>query len=294
MSDHVPSPTVASRTSEQTSAPPDRQDRSLAGQVAIVTGASSGIGSAIAAALAAAGAAVVVDHRPRPESREEADAVVAAIAAAGGRASAYGADVSDEAQVEAMVADTVARYGALDIMVANAGIEMPSPIQDMSLDAWRSVIDVNLTGAFVTARAAVRQFLRQGPRPAVSRAAGKIIFTSSVHEFIPWAFQANYAASKGGVMLLMKSLAQELAPKKIRVNSVAPGAIRTPINTEAWETQEARAELLKLIPYHRVGDPEDVGRAVAWLASDAADYVVGTTLVVDGGMSLYPSFRGAG
>lgn len=289
----VPS-SASSRNPNPTAAPSSRQGRDLSGQVAIVTGASSGIGTAVAAALAASGASVVIDHRPAPESRQEAEIVVADITAAGGIASAYAADVSNEEQVEAMVADTVDRYGALDIMVANAGIEMRSPIQDMSLDAWRSVIDVNLTGAFVTARAAVRQFLKQGPRLGVSSAAGKIIFTSSVHEFIPWAFQANYAASKGGVMLLMKSLAQELAPKKIRVNSVAPGAIRTPINTEAWETQEARAELLKLIPYHRVGDPEDVGRAVAWLASDAADYVVGTSLVVDGGMSLYPSFRGAG
>jgi glucose 1-dehydrogenase len=180
------------------------------------------------------------------------------------------------------------------IFVANAGIERPAAIQDMSLGDWQAVIDVNLTGAFLVARAATREFLRRGPVPELSTATGKIVFTSSVHEIIPWAFQANYAASKGGMAMLMRSLAQELAPLKIRVNSVAPGAIRTPINTEAWQTEAARQDLLKLIPYGRIGEPEDIARAVTWLVSDAADYVTGATLVVDGGMTLYPSFRGAG
>lgn len=268
--------------------------RPLSRQVAIVTGASSGIGTAIATALAAAGASVIVNHRPNPRSAAEADAVVEAIRSAGDTASPFPADVTDEAEMEAMVEAAVELYGALDIMVANAGIEKAAPIEEMSLAAWRQVIDVNLTGAFLSARAAARRFLRQGLRPDVSRAAGKIIFTSSVHEFIPWAFQANYAASKGGVMLLMKSLAQELAPRRIRVNSVAPGAIRTQINAEAWQSDEARDALLELIPYGRIGAPDDIGRAVAWLASDDADYLVGTSLVADGGMSLYPSFRGAG
>lgn len=266
----------------------------LHGQVAIVTGGSSGIGAAIAVALARAGATVVVDHRPKDRSAEEAEAIVAAIEKSGGTANAFAADVTDEAQVDHLVADTVARYGGLDIMVANAGVESPARIQDMELEDWRKVIDVNLTGAFLCARAAARAFLAREPRPEVSKAAGKIIFTSSVHEFIPWAFQSNYAASKGGVMMLMKSLAQELAPSRIRVNSIAPGAVRTSINTAAWQTEDALGELLKLVPYDRIGEPEDIGRAAAWLASDAADYVVGTTLVVDGGMSLYPSFRGAG
>jgi glucose 1-dehydrogenase len=164
----------------------------------------------------------------------------------------------------------------------------------MSLADWQAVIDVNLTGAFLSGRAAVREFLRRGPVPGVSISTGKIVFMSSVHEVVPWASQANYAASKGGMMLLMKSLAQELAPMKIRVNSVAPGAIRTPINAEAWETPEASDKLLKLIPYGRIGEPEDVARAVVWLASDASDYVTGASLLVDGGMALYPAFRGGG
>lgn len=284
------SPSASSKPSTRSR----RQLTDLSGQAAIVTGASSGIGSAVAKALAQAGASVVVDHPPGPTSREKAEAVVAEIEAAGGDAMAFAADISRQDQVAAMVQEAVKRFGALDIMVANAGIERSSPIEDMRLADWQAVIDVNLTGAFLCAQAAARAFLRQGPRHDISSAAGKIVFTSSVHEFIPWAFQSNYAASKGGVMLLMKSLAQELAPKRIRVNSVAPGAIRTPINAESWETDAARQDLLELIPYGRIGEPEDIGRAVAWLASDAADYMVGTSLVVDGGMSLYPAFRGEG
>jgi glucose 1-dehydrogenase len=266
----------------------------FSGQVAVVTGASSGLGRATAVELARLGAIVVVNHPPRTGSREKAAAVVTEIVAAGGQAVAIAADVTREDQVEAMMAETLQRFGTLHVLVANAGIERPAAIQDMTLADWQAVIDVNLTGAFLTARAAVREFLRRGPVPEVSKATGKIVFTSSVHEIIPWAFQVNYAASKGGIALLMRSLAQELAPKRIRVNSVAPGAIRTPINTEAWQTEAARTELLKLIPYGRIGEPEDVARAVAWLASDASDYVTGTSLIVDGGMTLYPAFRGRG
>ncbi|MFC5035453.1 glucose 1-dehydrogenase [Tianweitania sediminis] len=259
-----------------------------------MTGASSGIGHAAAKALAKAGASVLVNHPPTAGSMEKAAAVVAEIKADGGVAAALGADVSKEEQVDAMVRETLRLFGGLDIMVANAGIERPAPIHEMSLSQWQAVIDVNLTGAFLSARAAAREFLRRGPQPNLSLAAGKIVFTSSVHEFIPWAFQANYAASKGGMMLLMKSMAQELAPMKIRVNSVAPGAIRTPINAASRDTQAEMEDLLSLIPYGRLGEPEDIGRTVAWLASDASDYVTGTSLVIDGGMSLYPAFRGAG
>jgi glucose 1-dehydrogenase len=266
----------------------------LSGQIALVTGASSGLGRATAKMLAEVGAAVVVNHPPNPVSKNKAASVVAEIEASGGRAVSIPADVSQEDQVDDMVAETVKRFGTIDVLAANAGIERPAAIQDMSLADWRAVIDVNLTGAFLSARAATREFLRRGPVPTVSAATGKIIFTSSVHEIIPWAFQSNYAASKGGMSMLMRSLAQELAPKKIRVNSVAPGAIRTPINTDAWQSVAAREDLLKLIPYGRIGEPEDIARAVAWLASDASDYVNGHALVIDGGMTLYPAFRGAG
>ncbi|WP_459617124.1 SDR family oxidoreductase [Bordetella sp. 2513F-2] len=270
------------------------QNTELQDRVAIVTGASSGIGRATAIALAAAGARVVVNHSSPGSSADRAAEVVDEIGRAGGQACAVQADVSKEAEVERLFQAARERYGPLDILVNNAGIEKPAAIQDMTLEQWQRVIDVNLTGHFLCARAAVRAFLARWPQPPEHGAAGKIIFMSSVHEVIPWAFQANYAASKGGISLLMRSLAQELGPYRIRVNSVAPGAIRTPINREAWETEEAMQALLKLIPYGRIGEPDDIGRAVAWLASDASDYVTGTTLFVDGGMTLYPEFRGAG
>ena len=263
----------------------------LAGQTAIVTGASSGIGEGVARALAAAGAAVVVNYRGDPE---EADAIVADIVRAGGRAVALKADVSREDDVRALFARTIDDFGTVDIVVSNAGIQQDAPFTDMTLEQWQKVIDVNLTGSFLCAQEATREFLRRGPRPGVSRATGKIIFMSSVHEVIPWAGHVNYAASKGGMLLFMKSIAQELGPQRIRVNSIAPGAIRTKINTEAWSTPEAEAALLKLIPYGRVGEPDDIGRIAVWLASDDSDYVHGASIVVDGGMTLYPGFAAGG
>jgi glucose 1-dehydrogenase len=277
--------------------PPDRlhdplPDLGLRGQVAIVTGASSGLGRAIAAAMGRCGVVVVVNHI---ESQADAAAeVVRDIAGHGGTALAIAADVSNEDQVQAMFAETVARFGTLQILVNNAGIERGSAIEDMTLRDWQRVIDVNLTGQFLCARAAVREFLRRGPEPEVSLSLGKIICMSSVHQVIPWEFQANYAASKGGVSLMMETLAQELAPRKIRVNAIAPGAIRTPINRDAWGTEAAMNQLMKLMPYGRIGEPPDIAYAALWLASDYSDYMTGTTMFVDGGMTLYPGFRGNG
>ena len=263
---------------------------SLQGQVALVTGASSGLGHACAEALAAAGAAVVINYNSQ---REPADALAKAIQARGGRAIAVEGDVSDEKAVDALFAEALNAFGRLDILVANSGLQRDAPVGEMTLEEWNKVIQVNLTGQFLCARAALRQFRNQAIRPDISRAAGKIIHMSSVHQLIPWAGHVNYAASKGGVDLLMRSLAQELGEERIRINSVAPGAIRTPINEEATEG-DAEKKLLELIPYGRVGDPEDVGNAVVWLASDLSDYVHGTTLFIDGGMSLYPGFRDNG
>ncbi|MER5748785.1 SDR family oxidoreductase [Streptomyces sp. NPDC002088] len=263
----------------------------LKGQKALVTGANSGIGMATAVALGRAGADVVVNY---VAGREEADKVVEEITSFGVRAAAYEADVSDEGQVVAMVNRMVEEFGTIDILVANAGLQRDAPFTDMTLAQWQKVLDVNLTGQFLCAREATKEFLRRGVVPEVSRAAGKIICMSSVHQIIPWAGHVNYASSKGGVQMMMQTLAQELAPKKIRVNAVAPGAIKTPINRSAWETPEAQQDLLRLIPYGRVGEPEDIAHAAVGLASDLMDYVVGTTLYVDGGMTLFPGFATGG
>jgi glucose 1-dehydrogenase len=270
---------------------PNAFKSALAGQAALVTGGSSGIGAGVVEAFAAAGAMVAINYVSRVD---EAEAKARRIEESGGRAIAVKADVADEAAVEAMVAEVVERFGRLDILVANSGLQRDAAITKMTLADWRRVIDVNLGGQFLCCRAAVRQFLAQEERPDLSRARGKIVCMSSVHEVIPWAGHVNYAASKGGVMLMMKSLAQEVAPHRIRVNSIAPGAIRTPINRPAWDTEEALRKLLTLIPYGRIGEPEDVAKAVVWLASDESDYVTGTTLFVDGGMTLYPGFADNG
>jgi glucose 1-dehydrogenase len=263
----------------------------LAGQKALVTGANSGIGKAVAIAMAEAGAAVAVNY---VVGDEEARAVTDQIAGLGGRAIAVRADVANERQVADMFEEACAVFGTIDIVVANAGLQRDAPFKEMTLAQWNTVISVNLTGQFLCARAAVREFLRRGPRPQVSRALGKIICMSSVHEVIPWAGHANYAASKGGVMMLMKTIAQELAPRGIRVNGLAPGATRTPINTAAWSTPEAYEALMRLVPYKRIGEPDDIARAAVWLASDDSDYVNGVTLFVDGGMTLYPEFASGG
>jgi len=263
----------------------------LKGQRALVTGASSGIGLGVAKALGVAGADVVVNYVSAPEAAER---VAEEIRAGGSRALAIRADVSREEQVEAMFAEMRAAWGGIDILVNNAGLQKDAAFTEMTLAQWNTVIGVNLTGMFLCARAAAREMIRQGVRSEVSRAAGKIICISSVHEVIPWAGHANYAASKGGVKLLMQTLAQELAPARIRVNSIAPGAIQTPINRDAWETPQALKSLLNLIPYGRIGQPEDIGRVAVFLASDDADYINGQTIFVDGGMTLYPEFAHGG
>jgi glucose 1-dehydrogenase len=272
-------------------APDIHISRVLSGQKALVTGANSGIGRGVALALGAAGADVAVNYVVGDDT---AQAVVDEIKKFGVNAMAYKADVSSEDEVAAMFKDVIQVFGTLDILVNNAGLQRDSAFQSMTLAEWNTVISINLTGQFLCAREAIREFLRRGVVPAVSCAAGKIICMSSVHQQIPWAGHANYASSKGGIKMLMESLAQEVAPQRIRVNGIAPGAIRTPINTSAWSTPEAYADLMKLVPYGRIGEPEDIARAAVWLASDHSDYVVGSTLFVDGGMTLYPGFATGG
>jgi glucose 1-dehydrogenase len=263
----------------------------LKNQVAIVTGASSGIGAGIAVAMAREGAKVVINYS---SSEEKARKVCDQIISAGGDAITVKADVSQEQDVIELFKQTIAKYNTVDILVNNAGLQKDARFHEMTLEAWNHVISINLTGQFLCAREAIKEFLRRGVVPGISKSAGKIICISSVHEVIPWAGHANYAASKGGVMMLMKTIAQEYAPMKIRVNSIGPGAIRTPINHAAWQTESAYNSLLKLIPQKRIGEPEDVGGAAVWLASDDSEYVNGITLFVDGGMLLYPGFEDNG
>jgi glucose 1-dehydrogenase len=265
--------------------------RLLLGQKALVTGASSGIGRAIALAVAGAGAEVAINYA---SGADKAEALVAEIRARGAHAIAVQADVSDEAQVRQMFEEAVGRQGTLDLLVNNASLQQDAPFHEMTLEQWNKVIAVNLTGLFLCSREAAREFLRRGLRPEVSTSAGKILCISSVHEVIPWAGHVNYAASKGGLMLMMRSLAQEVAPHRICVNSICPGAIRTPINMQAWATPEAYHELMRLIPYKRIGEAEEIGRAAVWLASDYADYVHGISPFVDSGMTLYPGFETGG
>ncbi|BBO02041.1 MULTISPECIES: glucose 1-dehydrogenase [Bradyrhizobium] len=263
----------------------------LEGQPALVTGANSGIGRAVALGLAAAGADVVVNYVVDPVSAEE---VVHEIEARGRKAIAIKADVSNEDDVRSMFARAIDHFGTLHIVVNNAGLQRDAPLHEMTIDQWNKVIGVNLTGQFLCAREAVREFKRRGIVGDISAAAGKLVCMSSVHQEIPWAGHANYAASKGGVMQMMRSIAQEVAPIGIRVNGIAPGAIRTPINQRAWETREAYESLMTLVPYKRIGEPDDIAQAVAWLVSDAADYVTGATLFIDGGMTLFPGFASGG
>jgi len=266
-------------------------EKKLQGQTAIVTGASSGIGKAIVLAMGHAGANVVINYL---SGKEEIKNMITEIERCGHKAIGFQADVSNEDQVIAMFEKTRQVYGTVDILVNNAGLQQDAAFEEMTLKQWQKVIDVNLTGQFLCAREAVREFKRSGVNKDVSCAAGKIICVSSVHEVIPWAGHVNYAASKGGVMLMMKSIAQEVAPYRVRVNSICPGAIKTPINTSAWDTPQAEKELLRLIPYQRVGETDDIARVAVWLASDDSDYINGTSIFVDGGMTLYPGFATGG
>lgn len=256
-------------------------------QKALITGASSGLGEEIAKALSSAGASVAVNYS---RNAQGAQRVVEEIRAAGGEAIPIQADVSDEQQVQAMFAEALRTFGTLHILVNNAGIQSDAHFPEMTLEKWNRVIAVNLTGQFLCAREAAGEFIRRGVVPEISRSAGRIICISSVHEIIPWTGHANYASSKAGVAMLMRTMAQELARYRIRVNSICPGAIKTRINEQDWSTPEAESKLLKLIPYGRVGEPADVGRAAVWLASDESDYVTGASIYVDGGMTLYPGF----
>ncbi len=266
---------------------------SLKNQVAIVTGSSSGIGAGIAKSLAKAGAAVVINY-PKKSSLPKAEIILQEIISSGGEGMLCQCDVSQEKEVIQMFQDVTAKFGTVDILVNNAGIQIDLPFTEMTLDAWQSVMDVNLTGQFLCAREAIKEFLKRGIDTTRSVACGKIIHISSVHEVIPWAGHANYAASKGALKMLMQTLAQEFGAEKIRVNSICPGAIQTPINKNAWETKRERDALMQLIPYNRIGQPEDIGNLAVFLASDLSDYITGASIFIDGGMTTFESFSTGG
>ena len=245
--------------------------RLLAGRRALVTGADSGIGQATAFELAAHGAAVAINH---VGDESTARAMAEAIAGVGGRATTVRMDVSREADVQRGFAEASEALGGLDLLVNNAGIQQPFDLVDMPLEEWQKVIDVNLTGAFLCCREAAR-----------TMDGGTIVVNTSVHEVMPWMRFSHYSASKGGLKLFVQSIAKELAPRGIRVCSVAPGATRTPIQ----ETDVTPGDVShEQIPAGRQAEPVEIARAIAWLASDQAQYVVGTTLFVDGGLTLYP------
>jgi glucose 1-dehydrogenase len=265
--------------------------RNFKDQVVLITGASSGIGQACAIHFGSLGAKVIINYH---SNEEEAKKTLEIIQQKGGQGIIVQANVSKENEIQLLFKKAIAEFGRIDVVVSNAGHQVDAPFLDMSLSQWQEVIDVNLTGQFLCTREAARQFIKQGRQSKDKECTGKIVLMSSVHDIIPWAGHVNYAASKGGVMMLMRSVAQELAPKGIRINSVSPGAIKTPINEDVWSNENKMKELMKLIPYKRIGTPEDVAKAVAWLASDDSDYVNGETLYIDGGMTLFPEFSDNG
>jgi glucose 1-dehydrogenase len=266
-------------------------EKKLNGQTALVTGANSGIGEGVAISLGEAGANVVVNYVVNPDA---ANVVVEKIKSFGSNAVAIQADVSKEDQVISMFQQAVQKFGTVDILVNNAGLQRDAKFHEMTLAQWQLVIDINLTGQFLCAREAIREFLRRGIVPERSIACGKIICMSSVHELIPWGGHANYATSKGGIKMLMQSLAQEYGGQKIRVNGICPGAIKTPINQSAWDTPEAYNSLMTLIPYDRIGVPDDIGKLAVFLASDDSDYITGASMFIDGGMTVFKGFSTGG
>jgi glucose 1-dehydrogenase len=253
----------------------------LKGRRALVTGGNTGIGKACCERLAREGASVCVNYFA-DEQRQDAEKIARELEGAGApKAIAVQADVGSEPDVVRLVGTTVEQLGGLDLLVNNAGIEKRVPLLEMSLDEWQRVIQTNLTGAFLCLREAGKVMAGSG---------GTIVNMSSVHEFIPWPGFAHYCASKGAIKLLMQTAARELASQRVRLVNIAPGAIVTPINQFVLDDPEQKHAVESEIPLGRMGNPEEIAAAVVWAASDQASYVTGTTIVVDGGMSLYPRF----
>lgn len=257
----------------------------LKGRKAFITGGDSGLGAATAKSLAQAGADVAISYRFKSDA---ADQVAAVAKSFGVQAYTFRLDdISDTSEVDAVFRRVDQELGGLDILVNNAGTDGPRALcAESDISAWRQVVEVDLFGAYYCARAAVERMSRQ--------CRGVIINTSSVHEFIPWAGYSAYTSAKAGLSMFSKTLAQEVAAVGIRVIAVAPGAIKTPINVDVWQDPKGLADLDEKIPMGRVGEPDEIGHAVAFLCSDLASYITGITVAVDGGMLLYPDFRQGG
>ncbi len=247
----------------------------LKDKVALITGASSGIGKGIAERFAREGAHVAINYRLRGDNQEKAEAIVADLATTG---MAIAADVSQRADVERMIAEVVAKFGRLDIVVNNAGIEIKKPFLEVGDDEWNKVIAVNLYGSFVVAQAGARQMVKQGQ-------GGKLIFISSTHEDIPFPEYTAYCASKGGIRMMMRNLSMELAPHKINCNNIAPGAIATPMNQSVLDDPQASKNAISEIPWGRFGTPDEVASVAVFLAGADSEYVTGSTYYVDGGLT---------
>ncbi|HKJ40617.1 MAG TPA: 3-oxoacyl-ACP reductase FabG [Sunxiuqinia sp.] len=264
--------------------------KTIENKIALVTGAASGIGKAIAIRLGKEGAKVIVNYL---KQEDEAEKVVQQIKNLGGTASKSQADISKEDDVKKLFSTIEKDFGTLDILVNNAGRQKDADFLNMTLDDWNAVIEVDLTGHFLCSREAAKLFKDKSDKEN-QPSAGVIIFITSVHQNIPWAKRANYSAAKAGASMLMRTIAQELAPCKIRSNAVAPGAVKTPINIDNFQDPEEKEKIMRKIPYGRPGKVEDIAAAVAWLASDQADYITGETIFVDGGMELYADFAHGG
>jgi glucose 1-dehydrogenase len=247
----------------------------LKDKVALITGANSGIGRSIAERFAAEGAHVAINYLPGGHRADDVDLELKTF---GPKGIAVAGDVSKRADVEKMVADTVAQLGRIDIAISNAGMEIKKPFVDVTDDEWNKVINVNLFGSYLVSQCAARQMIKQG-------SGGRLIFTSSIHEDVPFPQFAAYCASKGGIRMLMRNLAVELANYKITANNVAPGAIATPINQATLDNPVTRAAAIEPIPLGRWGTPEEVAGLAVYLASDEAAYVTGSTFVMDGGLT---------
>lgn len=253
----------------------------LEGKVIVITGASTGLGKAMALRFGEEKAKVIVNFR---SDENEANAVVEGVKKAGGDAIAVKGDVTVEEDVINLVQTAVNKFGTLDVMINNAGIENPVASHEMPLSDWNRVINTNLTGAFLGSREAIKYFVENDIK-------GSVINMSSVHEMIPWPLFVHYAASKGGIKLMTQTLALEYAPKGIRINNIGPGAINTPINAEKFADPVKRADVESMVPMGYIGKPEEIAAVAAWLASSQASYVTGITLFADGGMTLYPEFQ---